>query len=532
MKNALIILLGLFLFVTLFSLTENKINSAGSKIDLDGRISVISSPEAILTIEQILAEHSSLSYRPIQGHYINLAKNHSLWLKIDLRSLHLENLNGYVLQVQRNNVRRPAEVYFRSAMGLWQNQQLIDKSQYRNSLLTNFSENLKSDYLYLRLNGNYLRASINLFNGEGFMHQIQRSALYDGLYYGMLLLFIVFNLILYSRLKQKAYLAYSALLSSIFLLFASGQGWLIFLFPESVIVQNIPTNILGMLLAISSAEFARQYMQLKILSAKLNQILSTLQIVVLTLLVGKLTLNDYLPSAIYFIAYGVGLLAILLIFIGCIAGAVIGLRQKKREAWYYLSATFVFFVTAIIMGLSAGDLIKVEFSWKLLQAASVLEFLIFSAGLLGIYQRQTSEKLKVEEKLQLTQAKLVKQLEFSNSLKDNILTNVVDPKLFTELAKIVKILPDVRFVKSLGNDCLVVYKEKNQRRETELECNLQNLADSFGDKHFLRVHKSYLINPQHNYSLKRRTSADYDLVLLGEVIPVGRKFLSQVKALA
>ncbi|NQY65835.1 MAG: LytTR family transcriptional regulator, partial [Alteromonadaceae bacterium] len=73
------------------------------------------------------------------------------------------------------------------------------------------------------------------------------------------------------------------------------------------------------------------------------------------------------------------------------------------------------------------------------------------------------------------------------------------------------------------------YKKHNLSRKIELECSLQNLAESFGDKHFLRVHKSYLINPQHKYSLKRRTSADYDLLLLGEVIPVGRKYLSQVK---
>jgi DMSO reductase anchor subunit len=291
------------------------------------------------------------------------------------------------------------------------------------------------------LNGKYLRASIKLFREDGFLHQVQSSALYDGVYYGMLLLFILLNLLLYSRLKIKVYFAYSALLASIFLLFASGQGWLTFLLPNLLILETITTNSLAMLLALASAAFAKQYLNIETLSPKINRLLTALQRVVLILLIAKLTLNDYLPQPLYFTAYGAALLAILLIFIGCTVAAVIGIQNNQREALYYLWTTIVFFVTAIVMGISAAALIKLKFSWQLLQLASIFEVLIFSLGLFGISQRHLNEKKLLEEQLNATQSSLVKQLEFSNSLKDTILTNTVEPALFPELAKITQILP-------------------------------------------------------------------------------------------
>jgi len=530
MKKALLVLLGLFLISAVLNQPSSHSSAFSNHIELTGRLSVLKASEMLRTIDDITAADISEDFLAIDNNYVNLGKSNELWLRVDLSDLTITSLQGYIFEIERNAIIRPAEIYYPTRVTTWQQNPLLNKSQYLNRLLTTINEDTMPQVIYLRLTGKYLRATINLYSADGFLQHLQSFALYNGLYYGMLLLFILFNLVLYSRLKVNAYWAYSALLSSILLLFASGQGWLVFLYPESVLPNTLPPAIFAMLMALASAEFAKQYLQIKTFSIKFHGVLSTLQIVVFSLLVGKIVLGNYLPQTQYFIAYGVGLLAILAIFVSCILAAIMSLQLKKQEAWYYLSATFVFFSTAICMALSAGDLINVKFSWAFLQAASVIEFLIFSAGLLAIYQRQLSEKEGTELALQTTQAELVKQLEFSNSLKDNILTTVVDPKLFTELAKITKKLTDIRYVQSSGNDCLVVYKEKNQRRETELECNLQNLADSFGDKHFLRVHKSYLINPQHNYVLKRRTSADYDLLLLGEVIPVGRKYLSQVKS--
>ena len=119
----------------------------------------------------------------------------------------------------------------------------------------------------------------------------------------------------------------------------------------------------------------------------------------------------------------------------------------------------MFFFMATIMGLSAGNIIDFHFSWPLLQMTSAIEILIFSAGLVSIYYQQQQNEMAVEIELQQAQQKLVKQLEISNQLKDKVLNNVVDHKLFPELAKVTAFLPDIIYVQALGNDSLVVYKK-------------------------------------------------------------------------
>lgn len=529
LKRVVLVLLSLFLISALLNQYFSKPVSTDASISISERLFVLKATDRLRTIKEVIDVELVNDYSPMNSNYVNLGKSHERWFKIDLSDLAISPKQDYVFEVERNAIVRPAEIYYQSNSSDWQQKPLLNQPEYRNRLLASFRKEPLPQVIYLRLTGNYLRASINLYSQKAFLHNMQKLALYNGLYYGMLLLFILFNLVLYSRLKVKAYLAYSALLTAVFLLFASGQGWLAFLYPNSAVINILPPTIFGLLMALASAEFAKQYLQIKCFSTTLHNVLSILQLVVFFLLVGKVVLSQYLPQMLYFVAYGVGLLAILATFISCIVAAVISLKQQNDEARYYLSATIIFFSTAILMALSASNIIKVKFSWSLLQAASVIEFLIFSAGLLAIYQRQLNEKAKTEIALQAAQLELVKQLEFSNNLKDRIITTVVDPKLYTELAKITKILPNIRYVQSSGNNCLVVYSKDNLSRKVELECSLQKLAESFGDKYFLQVHKSYLINPQHNYSLKRRTSADYDLLLLGEVVPVGRKYLSQVK---
>lgn len=335
---------------------------------------------------------------------------------------------------------------------------------------------------------------------------------------------------LFLRLKEPSYGAYSAMLTVLLLWFCSAQGWFQFLFPTTPILHNLTVS-LGLLLAAACAEFAKHYLQIKSLSPRLYLVMSVMQWMVVLLFVSKVFFADVFNASVYQVGYGVGLVTSFGIIGSCFFSALLGIKKQLVAAWYYLAGTIVFFVVAILMALSAGNLINLSFSWQFLQLASTIEVLIFSAGLVAMVHRQKQDKAIVEEKLALAQAECIAQLEISNSLKDNIITNAVDPKLFPELAKITKILTDIWYVQADGNSCLVIYKKANRRLKIELDCSLQSLCDSFGDENFTRVHKSYLINAGQPFSLQRRTSADYDLNLFGDLVPVGRKYLSQVKSI-
>jgi len=482
-----------------------------------------------ITIDDITSSNE-VTFSPTTGSYINLGKRSFSWLKLTLNNEKINKKQNQILVFKKNRIRTPIELYYLTHDKLWAKQVIQDNPQFHHNIVTRLPTGLASNTLYLKLHGQYLRGSFYLFQDPAFFEDLQLSSLYSGLFFGMLALFFCYHLMLYIKLKEPSYLAYSTMLFMLGLWFLSGQGWLEYLFPNLNFLKN-KTVVLGALLIISIAEFAKQYLNIKILSYKLNNGLLIAQVLLGCLLLARLSISHLLPSALNQAAYGLGLIVCFFIFVSCFCAAVMGVKKQQTAAGYYLVATIMFFVMASIMGLSAGNIIDFHFSWRLLQLSCAIEIIIFSAGLVSIYYQQQQNEKQIEQQLQLSKNKLLKQLEISNALKDKVLNNIVDHKLFPELAKITPILSDIIYIQALGNDCQVVYKKNHRKAKIELTCNLQNLIDSFGNEFLIRIHKSYLINPVHSMSLQRRTSADYDLHLANESIPVGRKYLTQIKSL-
>ena len=482
------------------------------------------------TITQLL--NNKEPFELVKDNYVNLGKRKHLWLKIKLESKQSKSLKteNFILVLKKNRIHTPMELHYLTKNSVWKKQIVQGNPQFHHNIVTRLPNDLLSSSFYLKLQGQYLRTSLYVFHNDEFFEDIQYSTLFSGLFYGMLGLFSFYHLMLYFRLKEPSYLAYSTMLFLLGAWFLSGQGWLKYLLPNTVYVHN-KTVLIGALLVVAIAEFAKHYLQIKSLSLRLYKGLNITQLLLLFLAITRLTVGQFLPEQLNRIGYSIGLIVSFLIFVGCFSSAILAVKQQKTAAWYYLTATLMFFIVASIMGLSAGNIINFNFSWPLLQITSAIEIIIFSAGLVSIYYQQQQNKLIIEQQLKKTQLRLVKALEISNTLKDKILNNVVDHKLFPALAKVTNLLNDIIYVQALGNECLLVYKKNNRKIKLELACNLQSLLDSFGNEYFMRVHKSYLVNPQQQMLLQRRTSADYDVKILDELIPVGRKHLNQIKAL-
>jgi hypothetical protein len=494
------------------------------------RIEVAQQPQNEMTIEQFLL--TKALFQAIKGNYVNLGNTSHLWLKLTVNhtSANANAVENLILVLKKNRIHTPMDLHYIGKNNTWQKQVINGNPQFQNNIVTRLPSEMVSDSFYLKLHGRYLRSSLFVFNNDEFFKDIKYSTFFSGLFFGMLGLFTLYHLMLYLRLKEPSYLAYSAVLFLLGLWFLSGQGWLAYLLPKMSYLHN-KTVFIGVLLVVAIAEFAKSYLQIKTLSRWLYKGLSITQIFLLFLAVTRLTIGKFLPEQVNQITYGVGLFVSFIIFVSCFSAAILAVKKQRSAAWYYLTATVMFFIVASIMGLSAGNIISFNFSWQLLQITSTIEILIFSAGLVSIYYQQQQNELLIEQQLKQTQLKLVKALEVSNSLKDKILNNVVDHKLFPELAKVTNFLTDIVYVQASGNDCLVVYHKNHRKVKISLACNLQSLLDGFGNEYLMRIHKSYLVNPQQPMLLQRRSSADYDVNILSECIPVGRKHLNQIKAL-
>jgi len=491
------------------------------------------------SIKEVLSSSKDLFINN-QAKYVNLGNEEVKWLKLTLMpsSTPAATKNNeaapladnLILLLQKNRIHTPVELHYFTHDKGWLKQLIYPNAQFRQNIVTNLPKSMANKVFYLKLQGRYLRASLDVYTNQAFLENLQQFSLYSGLFFGMLVLFILYNSMLFVRLKQSSYLAYSVMLFLLGTWFFSGLGWLEYLFPNMTYLHN-KTVIIGMLVVISIAEFAKNYLGIKSLSKTLASRLTIAQWILSIFVILRLSIASLLPEQLNQFAYGLGLLLCLFMFACCFWGAILGIKKQQSAAWYYLIATLMFFVVAIIMGLSAGNVINFHFSWPMLQVASIIEVLIFSAGLVSIYYQQQQKEEVIEQQLQCAQQRLVKQLELSNKLKDKVLNNVIDHKLFPELAKVTSILTDIVFVQALGNECLVVYEKNNRKVKIELNCNLQNLLESFGDEYLIRIHKSYVVNPQQSILLQRRSSADYDLKVADNLIPIGRKFLAKAKTL-
>jgi len=471
-------------------------------------------------------------FTPIEGNYVNLGTREHLWLRLTInnRSQYKERIKKLILVLKKNRIHTPMELHYLAKNKSWKKQVFSGNPQFHHNIVTALPNDMSSDAFYLKLQGRYLRTSLFVFSNDEFIKDIKYSTFFSGLFFGMLGLFILYHLMLYLRLKEPSYLAYSAMLFLLATWFLSGQGWLEYLLPNIKFFHN-QTVFIGVLLVVSIAEFAKHYLQVKALSLWLYKGLNVSQLLLLLFAIARLTIGDFLPERVNQYAYSVGLLVSFIVFVSCFGAAILAVKKQILAAWYYLTATVMFFIVASVMGLSAGNIISFNFSWALLQVTSTIEIIIFSAGLVSTYYQQQQNELLIEQELKQTQLKLVKALEVTNRLKDKILNNIVDHKLFPELAKVANLLVEIIYIQALGNGCLVVYQKNNRKVKLELACNLQSVLDSFGSEYFIRVHKSYLINPQQELILQRRTSADYDVKIFNELIPVGRKHLNQVKSL-
>lgn len=209
--------------------------------------------------------------------------------------------------------------------------------------------------------------------------------------------------------------------------------------------------------------------------------------------------------------------------------AVTGINRGRDNAKYYLLAMIVLFSIMICMSLSASGILNIPFSWHALQLASIIEVTILSTGLVVEHYQKHRDLKEIEHKLTALETEFKDYKIDTNSLKSNISNNLVDHHIIPVLAKILPIFPYLLFVKADGNYSVAYYKNENKTDEMFIDCNLQLLLDSLGEEKLLRCHKSYLVNVSQPYQLTRRTSADYDLVLGENKLPIGRKYLSTVR---
>src|SRR5690625_2875289 len=236
-------------------------------------------------------------------------------------------------------------------------------------------------YYALAVGSGDLHPPINIWSKDNFIEKTQTETLLLGLFYGISLVMIIYNLFLYIGLRIKSYLYYVMTISFTLLgkISINGLGY-------QLIWPNIPKwNIISApvwvpLACISVIVFTRSFLELQKKSHKINRLFTVL--IFLNLSVILMLLYSRYIALFMMVSFSI------LTFISVITVAFICLIRGVREARFYILGWLIFLSGVSITILERAVILPYTiFTEYAGQAALTIEVVLLSLALAGVLKK-------------------------------------------------------------------------------------------------------------------------------------------------
>lgn len=472
--------------------------------------------------------NEGLNWQPMNKEMFNLGSHDYALMRVQIEPSRLHSPDGFIFAIARNNIFTDVMLHYQHGNMLVE--KLLTPSNTDNKLLSiKLATETINTPVYISISGRYLRGELLITTPKEFALYIKNSSIKDGIYVGIVSLILLFSILSFVILRETIFIKYGALLSCMFLWVAAGEGWLKSTFPQ---IQGFPfftPNALGLLFFISFAYFSYDYLKLDQTQSKSGQLLKYNQRLLIFIWLCYCVSFERADPTLYQIVYGLALFNCLVILTVTFTIAIRSLLSQRKQAIFYLCAFIVFVVSSVISGLSVANIIDYYAGWSFIKVSSLIEMLFLASGLIYGYkvtlikhEEKEQQHNIVQEKLSSTQQQLTKSNAIIEKQKNS-------PAICPQMAKVVTILDKALFIKATGNYSEIVYQNGANTKELLIDTNLQAIENALGTKTIIRCHKSYMVKVGMNFKLTRRTSADYDLVLKEHRIPVGRKYLKDIR---
>ncbi|MBP7736079.1 MAG: PAS domain S-box protein [Spirochaetes bacterium] len=244
---------------------------------------------------------------------------------------------------------------------------------------------------------------ISVMSREGLYKSMMLDNWLYGLYYGMMLIMLVYNLFLFFSVRSRDYLFYSLYILAFLLatLAIRGHGTQ-FLWPATPFLSD--TSLYNFIFIATYMLFAREFMN----TWSLSSLLDRLSLVTAGLSLAGFVLNLVFLNrlAMMFLSITLAIVAIILTFF--ISG--IALRRKVRQANFYAASWAIIVIAILLYALRGMGIIPLTIVTHLFfRFAMVGQILIFSFGL--------ADKINVmKKKLEILNANIVR--EMSDHIRD------------------------------------------------------------------------------------------------------------------
>ena len=282
--------------------------------------------------------------------------------------------------------------------------------------------------VYLRVvSTSSVRIPLHFWEKQHFFEQDQFKLAGQGIYFGILIIMMLYNLFIFFSIKEKAYLHYVFYVASYIIVQASlnGVGYQFFI-PDWVTLNDKAIVYSLSLVILFGCSFSVNFLNLKFNHRLANQIIQ---------FIGLLGGLNFVLAL--FLPYSFSIkTALLLAVTGSLAitafGLLLWLRNGVREARFFSIAWVGFLVGSVLMMLNRIQIIPDNFfTENAAQLGSSFEVMLLSFALADKFSQMRGEKEKVEHKakksLKQVNALLtetLKRLENSNKIKNNFLATV------------------------------------------------------------------------------------------------------------
>lgn len=270
-------------------------------------------------------------------------------------------------------------------------------------------------YYALASGGGDLHPPINLWETNAFIEKTQMEFTLLGIFYGMILVMIFYNLFLYFGLRLKSYLYYVIVITFVLLgkLSINGLGYQ-YLWPNSPQWNLVATPVWVSLGCIFILIFTRTFLDVDDYLPRFKKFAF-----------GLMGLNSLVIVSLpfsYFIALNLMLVSTMITFATVLVTAFICLRRGARQARFFIVGWIIFlhgvFITILERAAILPFTLVTEYAG---QAALAVEVVLLSLALADKFKIIQEEKEQAEELARESQTLAMENLEKADELKDEFL---------------------------------------------------------------------------------------------------------------
>ncbi len=261
--------------------------------------------------------------------------------------------------------------------------------------------------IYLRLqSSSAIQAPLVLWQKGAYTVYENNSSILQGLYYGGMIVIVVYNLLIFIALRERTYLYYVGFVISLPLFFASlsGQAYR-YLWPESVVWNGLSIPVFISLSILFGALFTRRFLNLANISPGLDRLLLAFAAVGACMLV--ISFFTSYKTSIHLLVP----LTMLTVTVN-ITAAVYAWSRRVEAAPTYVIAWGCFVVGTLVLSLNKLNIVPTNVVTEYaIQIGSVLEAVLLSLGMAERINSERRLRYEAQEDSLTTQRRLNTELE-------------------------------------------------------------------------------------------------------------------------